>query len=254
MNLAVCFGSLILLRVFKAFCTCLIPQWMPNALLLSLMVRNAHVFQPSHNSFAEPEGRRGDVRHISLFPCQNNIGMGCTCWRTVNVNSYTQLGMLCQRCSYSEASLPLGFGLEMGNLAFGISDSWQRWLMLHFPVERKIWSPVAPMVKKNLSLKSIWCDSGYSLVALSPGPCCCALRTSLDSRKSCDLILKSNWWNVHLLDLQFACTFRLPSVLNFTRLNRFLHRSLLGFFIGVATLRKSWPLCACFCVCSTPIC
>lgn len=121
MNLAVCFGSLILLRVFKAFCTCLIPQWMPNALLLSLMVRNAHVFQPSHNSFAEPGGRRGDVRHISLFPCQNNIGMGCTCWRTVNVDSYTQLGMLCQRCSYSEARcvhlpFPLGFWARNGEL------------------------------------------------------------------------------------------------------------------------------------------
>lgn len=40
MNLAVCFGSLILLSVFRASCTCLIPRQTPNVLLLSLMVRN----------------------------------------------------------------------------------------------------------------------------------------------------------------------------------------------------------------------
>lgn len=118
---------------------------------------------------------------------------------------------------------PLGFGLEMGNLAPGISDSWQRWLMLRFPVECKILSPVVTTVRNSVSLKSIWCDSGYGLVALSPGPCCCAPRTSLDSRKSCDLILKPNWWNAYLLDLQIARVFRLPSVLNLIRFNWFFY-------------------------------
>lgn len=107
---------------------------MPDLVLISLKIRNDHVFQPSHNSFAEPEVKRRDVRHISLFRCQNNIGMGRTCWRTIIVNSYTQLRMLSQRCSYSEARyvrLPFCLGFwavngELSNSAFGISDSRNR--------------------------------------------------------------------------------------------------------------------------------
>lgn len=99
MNLAACFGSLILLSVFRAFCTCLIPWRIPNVLLLSMTVRNDHVFRSFHNSFAEPGVKRWDVRHVSKFKSQCNIGMGCTYWRTVTVKGYLQLGMLCQRLS-----------------------------------------------------------------------------------------------------------------------------------------------------------
>lgn len=174
---------------------------MPNLVLLSLMLRNDRIFQPSHNSFAEPGGKRWDIRHISLLRCQNNIGMGRTCWRTIIVNSYVQLRMLSQRCSYSEADrymrLPfcLGFGAvngELSNSAFGISDSRGRdgWCFIFLwsvkLVELLPWKSCL-LFKKFLAW--YWVRPGGTFT-------CSLLSCSfLDLRKSRDLILKSNRWN-----------------------------------------------------------
>lgn len=146
------------MRLFRAFWTCLILLWMPSLVLICLMIRNDHVFPPSHNSFAEPEGKRWDVRHISLFRCQNNIGMGHTCWRTVTLNSYTQLRMLSQSRSDSEAryvclAFCLGFWAVNRELChlWGLRLSWQGWLILHFPVEHKTCRDLLLLQWKNLS-------------------------------------------------------------------------------------------------------
>lgn len=157
------------------------------------------------NSFAEPERKRWDVRHISLFWCQNNIRMGHTCWRAIIVNSYTLLRMLSQRCCYSEARyvhLPFCLGFwavnwKLSNSAFGISDAWQGWLMRHFLVECKTYRGLLLLQwKKSVSsLKSSWHDTGYSLVEFILDPCCCALKAFLVFKKSSNLVLKSNWWN-----------------------------------------------------------
>lgn len=178
---------------------------MPNLMLISLTIRNDHVFQHSHNSLAEPGGKRWDVRHISLFGCQNNIGMGRTCWRTIVVNSYTQPRVLSQRHSYTEARyvhltlLPwvLGCEGELSNSAFGTSDSRGRdaWCFIFLWSVKLLEIYCYYREKSVSSLKSSWLDTGYGMAELLLDPCCCALKAFLDFKKSSDLILKSNWWN-----------------------------------------------------------
>lgn len=104
---------------------------MPNLMLISLMKRSNHLFQPSHDSFAEPKGKRWDVGHRSLFSYQNDFGMGCTCWRTVIGNGHRELRVLSQKSTYRKAgnvhwSYCTGVWVVDGSSspsACGISDS-----------------------------------------------------------------------------------------------------------------------------------
>lgn len=136
---------------------------MPNLMLISLMKRSNHLFQPSHDSFAEPKGKRWDVGHRSLFSYQNDFGMGCTCWRTVIGNGHRELRVLSQKSTYRKAgnvhwSYCNGVWVVDGSSSpqpVGSQTLRQGWVMLHFPVDIYCY----PHEKSVSSSNSSWLDT-----------------------------------------------------------------------------------------------
>lgn len=101
---------------------------MLNLVLISLMIRNDHVFRPSHNSFEEPEGKR---RHIlvQMPKCHwNGLYM-------LEKNScdllHTAEGVFPEFFLVKPDTCILCLGVwavngELSSLGFGISDSHDR--------------------------------------------------------------------------------------------------------------------------------
>lgn len=104
---------------------------MLNLVLISLMIRNDRVFQPSHNSFEEPKGKRRDVRHMLVqMPKYHWNGL-----YMLEKNScdllHTAEGVFPELFSVKPDTCTLCLGYwavngELSNSAFRISDSHDR--------------------------------------------------------------------------------------------------------------------------------